>query len=94
MSKDKKQIRELVQLLCRSNTPAIYADNIAHRLQCSVNVVETELYRMYEEGNLRHIYELRCCRCGHVITTAEDKMFFTNAQRNAPAVGSRPNLLL
>lgn len=78
MSENKKAISELVQLLCRNHTPAIYASSIADYLQCPVEVVEAELHRMVEEEILYHTYELHCCQCGHVIASSENPSFLTD----------------
>lgn len=77
MSKNTSAIRKLVQLLCKNRTPSIDAGSIADYLQCPVEVVEAELYRMVEEEILYHTYALHCCQCGHVIASSENPSFLT-----------------
>ena len=70
--KHRKQIRKLVkQILSKDSTSSIYIKDINHRLQCPMEIVEAELYRMADEGILMNVLELRCFMCNQRITTFE-----------------------
>jgi len=69
-SKQKRQIRKLVQLLIkRYNVTSIYTEDIADCLECSPDVVEDELGLLYEEWVLKPVFETRCGMCGNIIST-------------------------
>ncbi len=71
-SKQKRQIRKLVQLLIkRYNAPSVYVEDIADCLECSRAVVEDELGMLYEEGVLKPVFEARCGVCGNIMATYE-----------------------
>lgn len=76
MSKSQ-QIRELVESMVSNHVTAIYSRKVAKQLQCSIEEVEDVLNGMAEEQILRHVYELHCCLCGHVMGVSEAPQLFT-----------------
>lgn len=80
----RKQIKDLVQLLLENGAPVIYANSIARHLNCPVEMVESELYLLAEEGEIQPVYELRCYLCKTVIATAEDPKLFTAGKAVCP----------
>jgi hypothetical protein len=76
ISKQKRQIRKLVQILFgRYDVPSIYAGDIAGCLECPLEMVEEELGLLYEEGVLEPVFELHCRLCGGVIATHESPRY-------------------
>ncbi len=76
LSKQKRQIRKLVQILfARYDVPSIYARDIADCLECPLAMVEAELALLNEEGILDPVFELHCCLCGGVITAHESPRY-------------------
>ncbi|KJS03709.1 MAG: hypothetical protein VR68_01035 [Peptococcaceae bacterium BRH_c4a] len=76
MSKSQ-QIRKLVESRVSNHVTAIYSRKVANQIQCSIEEVEDVLNEMVEEQILRHVYELHCCQCGHVMDVSEIPQFFT-----------------
>lgn len=84
ISKEKRQIRKLVQILFgRYDVPSIYAGDIADCLECPLEMVEEELGLLYEEGILEPVFELHCRLCGSVIATHESPRYLIGC----PAAG-------
>ena len=76
MSKPQ-QIRELVKAMISNHVTAIYPSKVANQLQCPLEEVKNVLNGMAEEQILRHVYELHCCLCGHVMGISETPQLFT-----------------
>lgn len=76
MSKPQ-QIRGLVEAMIRNHVTAIYPAKVAKQLQSTLEEVENVLDGMAEEQILRHVYELHCCLCGHVMGVSEMPQSFT-----------------
>lgn len=81
MLKSEKKIRDLVALMLSDNVPAIYPREIAKQLGLYTKTVVKVLDLMDEEAIVRHVFELHCYVCGHVITASEIKAPFLTKRR-------------
>ena len=89
MTKLNRHIRKLIRILVDRNVSAIYPSEVAHLLQCPVEVVENVLYDMDAEEILKHSYELHCCQCGEVMSIFESPKLLTSAPFPCPSCGAQ-----
>ena len=81
ISKQKRQIRKLVQLLIkrfdRDDVASISATDIANCLECSEDVAEDELVLLWEQGIVSPVYKIYCVACDSVMAYYEAPRDFT-----------------
>lgn len=84
MNKFNCDIDNLIKILLKNDLTAIYPTEIAHLLNCEVEIVEDILFQMVEEEKLEQAYELHCGDCGEVMGVFEHPVI-TSAPSPCPA---------